>query len=879
LSENQFSSQKIRQDFFDFFSSRQHELVPSSPVVPLEDPTLLFANAGMNQFKDIFLGEGSREYVRAVSTQKCLRVSGKHNDLDEVGRDTYHHTLFEMLGNWSFGDYYKKEAIIWAWELLTKVWGLPKEKLYVTVFGGDDEVGFDQESWDIWLSETDVIPEHLLKYGRKDNFWEMGAAGPCGPCSEIHIDRGESYGKLDLESCFVNTDAERFIELWNLVFIQFQRDESGKLHDLPAKHVDTGMGFERVCAVLQGKKSNYDTDVFMPIIQEIARISAVEYTQENGTAHRVIADHVRALAFAVADGGLPSNEGRGYVIRRILRRAARFGLELGLSDPFMAGLVEVLKDNMSAVFPELATRIDLIKQTIHAEELSFSRTLGRGMELFNSLHKKITAAGENTITGESAFKLYDTFGFPLDLTQQMASEYKLGVDTEGFAVCMKKQQASSRQGQKSINPGNRGPWNTVSKGIDEFVDSVELSIKTDILQWRKFGDDKLELIIRQTPFYGESGGQVGDTGTIRGESWELQVSDTKILDGQRVHIGVISGEFNADKPVTAIVSESTRRATERNHSATHLLHSALREVLGDHVQQEGSHVDSKRLRFDYKHSAKLTAAELTRVERIVCEQIISCSSTAIEECDYNDAIDRGAIALFGEKYEDRVRVVSLGESSTELCGGTHVSSTGMIGAFSIISESSIAAGVRRIEAVTAQLALQNNQHQRSLLNGIRDTIGAGGNEVEKVRSLVNEKKELQRNLKELKGRLNQLEAEESMADSTEINGVKVVIQHIPEAEVDQLKEMCDKVKSEAAQSVALYTSEFKGKALVAVMIADSVIEQYSLKAGDLVKQLTPIIKGGGGGRPQLATAGGKDPAKLEQLREEFEKLVRAKLVS
>ena len=864
------SSARIRQDFLDFFAARGHTVVPSSPVVPREDPTLLFANAGMNQFKDVFLGQGERPYTRAASTQKCLRVSGKHNDLDEVGRDTYHHTLFEMLGNWSFGDYYKREAIRWAWELLTVVWGLPKDKLYATVFAGDEGVPFDEEAFETWRAETDIPREHILKYGRKDNFWEMGETGPCGPCTEIHIDRGEAFGPLDLATCFVNTGHARFIELWNLVFIQYNRGEDGALVPLPRQHVDTGAGFERLCAVLQGKASNYETDVFQPLIQAVARLSGAPYEERGGTAHRVIADHVRALAFAVADGAIPSNEGRGYVLRRILRRAARFGRELGLREPFLGALAAELAVVMGGAFPELKGKLAHIQHVLTGEEESFGRTLDRGLERFAQLHEGLKRRKSLLIPGEEAFKLYDTYGFPLDLTQQMAEEQGLAVDGEGFAREMARQREASRGARKQAAQREREPWTVLSRDSSAFMGYDVLETMTRVLRWRRGAEEgELELVLERTPFYGESGGQVGDRGVIEGEGWSLVVTGTRLEEELRVHTGQVRGDFQPEQLVSARVEADLRRATERNHSATHLLQAALRQVLGAHVQQEGSLVEPGRLRFDFSHPARLEESELERVEKLVYEQILADLPVACVETSHQRAMAEGVTALFGEKYGELVRVVRMGGFSAELCGGTHVARTGQIGAFAILSEGSVAAGIRRIEAVTGLQAQQLAQQQRRALEQVRDLLGSrGSDEVEKLEKSLAEKKELQRELKRLRERLTLLELEQERLRAPEIGGVRVLARRGRGEEMESLKEQAELLQQGRTGLAALLVSESEGRVVLALSLSADLVAA-GRHAGNLLKGLLPHIDGKGGGRPNLATAGGKDAAGVAAMIEAF----------
>ncbi|MFA7330888.1 MAG: alanine--tRNA ligase [Candidatus Delongbacteria bacterium] len=856
-------SAQIRRDFLRFFEERAHQVVPSSPVVPKDDPTLLFANAGMNQFKDVFLGQGERAYPRAASTQKCLRVSGKHNDLEEVGRDTYHHTLFEMLGNWSFGDYYKREAIRWAWELLTGVWGLPKDKLYVTVFAGDEHVPFDAEADEMWRTETDIQPDHILRFGHKDNFWEMGESGPCGPCTEIHIDRGEAFGEQS-ESCFVNTGHARYIELWNLVFIQYNREPDGTLVPLPKRHVDTGAGFERLCAVLQGVASNYDTDVFQPLIQAVARLSGVPYSEAGGTPHRVIADHLRALAFAVADGATPSNEGRGYVLRRILRRAARFGRELGLREPFLGPLCrDLAESSLGEAFPELRGKLGHIQHVLTLEEESFGRTLDRGLERFAQLHATLVKAGQAVIPGDEAFRLYDTYGFPLDLTQQMAAEQGLSVDEEGFTREMERQREASRGARKQTAYKERAPWNVLSSDSSVFLGYDLLETMTRVLRWRAGEEGELELVLEKTPFYAESGGQTGDRGLIEGEAWSLVVGETRLEEELRVHVGQVRGTFNPTDLVSARVEPDLRRATERNHSATHLLQAALRQVLGGHVNQEGSLVEPGRLRFDFSHPARLEESELERVEKLVFEQILRDEPVSCRETSHERALAEGVTALFGEKYGDVVRVVRMGEFSAELCGGTHVARTGQIGAFSILSEGSVAAGIRRIEAVTGLQAQQLMQQQRRTLDSLRDLLGArGSDELEALEKTLSEKKDLQRELRRLKEQLALNNLREQLAAAESPAGIRLLAVRDDEAEFELLKGRAELLQGKETGFAALLVSGFDNKVSFAISLSAEAVQQ-GWNANALVKELAPLVDGKGGGRPNLATGGGKNVAGID----------------
>ncbi len=674
------TANQIRQQFIDFFKEKKHTFVPSAPVIPQDDPTLLFTNAGMNQFKDVFLETGSRPYTRAVNSQKCIRVSGKHNDLEEVGHDTYHHTFFEMLGNWSFGDYYKKEAVAWAWELLTEVWKLPKDKLYATVYTDDDEAE------EYWRKETDINPDHILRFGEKDNFWEMGNTGPCGPCSEIHIDLGpERCDKQEQEhTCFVNGDCGRYIELWNLVFIQYNRDEKGKLHPLPKKHVDTGAGFERLVAVLQNKDSNYATDVFTPLLDEISRITEVNYRQsDEKAAFHVIADHVRMLTFSITDGGLPSNEGRGYVMRRILRRAARYGRKLNISEPFIYKIVPKLVEIMGEAYPELKERQEHVMKVIQAEEEHFNRTLDRGLEIFERIKKDLQKKKQNVIPGREVFKLYDTYGFPVDLTRILAEESGLTLDMDGFEKEMEAQRNRARAASRfEMQSSDSEAWVVLNEGPDShFVGYDDLAVETHIMRFLVSEND-IRLVMRDTPFYAESGGQVGDKGVISGEGFKLPVIDTQKDGDHIIHICNKIDDFmpQTDKVLAEVVSFK-RQNTATNHTATHLLHAALRKVLGDHVQQAGSLVEPERLRFDFTHFEKVSAEQIAEIEKIVNRKIQENIALEIRQEKFDEAKKKGAMALFGEKYGDVVRTVAVPGFSLELCGGTHVKATGDIGAF------------------------------------------------------------------------------------------------------------------------------------------------------------------------------------------------------
>jgi len=855
------TSRQIRQQFLDFFKDKDHRIVSSSPVVPFDDPTLLFTNAGMNQFKDVFLGKGTREYKRAVDTQKCIRVSGKHNDLEEVGHDTYHHTLFEMLGNWSFGDYYKKEAIAWAWELLTEVWKLPKERLWATVYKDDDE------AFELWKSETDINPAHILKFAEKDNFWEMGETGPCGPCSEIHINVGDDLENAEL----VNAGSPECIEIWNLVFIQYNRDENGKLHELPAKHVDTGMGFERVCAVLQNKKSNYETDVFTPIIEAVVELSKVKYDkEEDRIPMRVIADHIRALTFAIADGAVPGNDGRGYVLRRILRRAARYGRKINLKEPFLYKLVDVLVEIMGDVFPGIVEKKDYVKKIINAEEDSFNATLDRGIDLFDSVVKTLIQQKVKVIPGNDVFKLYDTFGFPVDLTNVMAKEINFAIDEEGFNKLMNEQKMRGREASKDkfasvgISFIDLSGFDLVDSNPTIFTGYDELKSKAKITGIKNDGENTL-VILDRTPFYVESGGQVDDLGKIIFNNKEFDVIDVAKIDSVIVH--VINSNNTALKigaEVIVEVDEVRRWDIMRNHSVTHFLHKALRTVLGTHVQQAGSYVGPDRLRFDFTHFAKLSTDELVEIEAIVNQQIrknlplIHHRNTPFEE-----AKKMGALMFFGDKYGDKVNVVQFGDFTMEFCGGTHVHNSSEIGLFKITNEASIASGVRRIEAVTGA--------------GVEKYIHAQEDQLkqneQRIEELLDTKKKLEKENAELrmKEKLEQLDHILSLA-SDEKN-IKIYKGKVHAESMDELKFFGDEMRNKIKTGVGVLIAQIDDKVGIVSVVSDDLIKSKNLSAGKIVGELAKIVGGGGGGRPHLATAGGKDVGQIATALAKVEKIV------
>ncbi|WP_040605712.1 alanine--tRNA ligase [Salisaeta longa] len=939
------SSETIRQQFLDFFAAKDHEIVPSASLVPTGDSTLLFTNAGMNQFKDVFLGEGTRPYDRAVDTQKCLRVSGKHNDLEEVGHDTYHHTFFEMLGNWSFGDYFKVEAIRWAWELLTDVWGLDPERLYATVHEGDDALWLDAdtEAADLWRSETAIPPKHILFEPSKENFWMMGDTGPCGPCSEIHVDlRSDAERAHTPGHSLVNADHPQVMEIWNLVFIQYNAQPDGSLQKLAQQHVDTGMGFERICAVLQGRSSTYDTDLFAPLLQAAADRSpradvpgydalgdlSPDAREKVRVALRVVADHIRTIAFAIADGVMPGNVGRGYVIRRILRRAVRYGYQtLALREPFLHTLVDPLVQKMGDAFEELAGQQDYIAQVIRSEEESFLQTLGTGLSFFERLTPYVHAAADGSadavrdeladdaaavdllekayvdtddraaildsfvataaagrLSGEIAFLLHDTYGFPIDLTQLMAREEGLAVDMDRYETLMDRQKARARSASTfSIDQSSADTWHEVSSGeASVFVGYDRLAVTDSAVRAvrtvTRDADDRFELELSVTPFYAESGGQVGDTGVLRVGDEEVKVLDTQRRGARIVHT-VDALPDALDAPVEAMVDAERRRHTARHHTATHLLHAALRNTLGDHVQQKGSLVAPDRLRFDFSHFEGLTADELAAIEQHVNDAILrNIPKQEDRNVPIDDALERGAMALFGEKYGEEVRVITFDpDHSVELCGGTHVEATGEIGLFKFLSEGSVAAGVRRVEAVAGvpaqlhvdkQLAAyrQAQQQFKSLQQPLPDAIAALQEErdalAEQVETLHRE---------QLAGRLDAI-----IDNAQTVDGIRVATGRVDGADMDDLQALGQQLRDRlGAGAVGVLGSDpgADGKVYVVATVADDLI-QDGLKAGDLVGTLGQHLGGGGGGRPTLAAAGGRKPEALDDVLADVPALVQ-----
>jgi alanyl-tRNA synthetase len=858
-------SKEIRETFIKFFEERGHRFIRSAPVIPIDDPTLLFTNAGMNQFKTIFLGEKQAEFKRVVNSQKCIRVSGKHNDLEEVGVDTFHHTFFEMLGNWSFGDYYKAEAIQWAWELFTQVWGLDKDRLWATVYEKDDE------AFQLWTKVTDIHPDRVLKFGKKENFWEMGETGPCGPCSEIHYFIGDDLNQQSPEG--VN-QSDQYWELWNLVFIQNHCQEDGSLIDLPEKHVDTGAGLERIATVLQGKRSNYETDLFQPLIAKTEALTGKSF-QDQAIPFQVIADHIRMLAFSIADGGMPSNDGRGYVLRRILRRAARFGRMLDCHEPFLYQLVRTVGEIMGSVFPEVREKQAHIENVIRAEETSFNETLDRGL---NHFEKIVSGLSGKQIPGQEAFKLYDTFGFPLDLTQLMARERGLTVDKEGFEQEMKQQKQRAKAAGKFKRQTRDLQWEVVSTGDhSQFKGYEQLTLQSRIRKVAQNNKDYL-LVLDQTPFYAESGGQVGDQGWIKNDSLALEVVDVK-KDGDAI-IHYCRGSFDrsgAENPVNCEVDGERRQKIRKNHTATHLMHAALKQVLGEHVHQAGSLVHPDYLRFDLTHFEKITADQIREIEIIVNREILLNKPLDIQVKGYDKAREEGAVALFGEKYGDEVRVVTVDGFSKELCGGTHVDRTGDIGFFKITEEMSLAAGVRRIVAVTGQGALKFVQDQTFILESVRSILNCAPEQIaERVVQLVEQRKQLERELKKGPRDRGNIDVGKLIQSGQKIGTMSVVVSEVESESVTDLKSVGDRLLQQLGSGVGVLGTKGDTKPSVVVVVTPDLVAQ-GVKAGDLARQIGGLMGGGGGGKSHLATAGGKDNKSLAPALEQCQEIIQTVL--
>ncbi|HEY6503522.1 MAG TPA: alanine--tRNA ligase [Chitinophagaceae bacterium] len=884
------NSADIRKKFLDFFHSKGHVIVPSAPIVVKNDPTLMFTNAGMNQFKDYFLGNQKAPHSRVVDTQKCLRVSGKHNDLEEVGVDTYHHTMFEMLGNWSFGDagsesgagYFKKEAIAWSWELLTDVYKLEKDRLYVTIFEGDKKEGLpkDEEAYAEWKK---VIKEDRILLGnKKDNFWEMGDTGPCGPCTEIHVDcrTDEERNAVDGKT-LVNNDHPQVIEIWNNVFIQFNRLKDGSLEPLPAKHVDTGMGLERLVRVLQQKTSNYDTDIFTGTIAEAEKITGRKYDysdSKQAIAFRVIADHIRAISFTIADGQLPSNTGAGYVIRRILRRAVRYYYSyLDYKQPLLNQLVPVLAKQFEKVFPELQKQVDFVSKVVKEEEDAFLRTLEKGLKRIDEIITFSSTSTTATIKGEDAFELYDTYGFPIDLTRLIAVENKLSIDEKGFEAAMQQQKDRSR----AATTVDTEDWVVLKEGSNKFVGYDSLETKAEVLKYRKIkakGKEAYQFVLGTTPFYAESGGQVGDTGVLVFGDETISITDTKKDNDLVIHFAD-KLPWQVTGTVIAKVDADRRKNIALHHSATHLLHAALRNVLGNHVAQKGSLVNDEHLRFDFSHFSKVTDEEITRIEALVNEKIRENIPVVINEMPKEEAMKLGAMALFGEKYGDVVRVVIIDPNySVELCGGTHIGSTGELGMFKITGESAVAAGVRRVEAICGKQAEDHINEQLGLLRSVRESLKNPKDIQKAVESLSEENAELKKKLDHAENRMLVGVRNELLQKDEIINGVNFIGDIVEVGNADALKKLCFDLKNHLRDHVAVLCANIGGKPFVAVSIADTVVAAKNLDAGKIIKEnVAPLIKGGGGGQKTLATAGGQDAGNLNKVIEAVKEILQEKL--
>ncbi len=893
---------EARQSFLDFFASKDHLIVPSASLVPVGDPTLLLTNAGMNQFKNIFLGLEDPPHSRATDAQKCMRVSGHLNDLETVGPSPYHHTFFEMMGNWSFGDYYKKEAIAWAWELATQVWEMDKGRLWATIFEDDEgDLPTDEEALGYWLSETDIAPDHVLRFGREDNFWSMGPIGPCGPCSELHYDRGRDYcDKQDEQghTCAVNGDCARYLEFWNLVFIQYSRDADGVLTELPAKHIDTGLGLERVATMAQGVVANYDTDLFMPVFRRVQEMlgHTDEEVQENMVAYRVIADHGRAVTFLVGDGVIPGNEGRNYVLRMILRRAARFGRKIGFTDLFLSDVAETVIEIFGDHYTDLGRRREFILNVIRQEEERFLRTLDVGLVLLDQIIDELEGKGQTTIPGVDAFRLYDTFGFPLDLTRDVGLEHGFTVDEEGFTAALEEQRARGRAAQQfaAVDGEDLERYARLAEDLKaqgrigpdgvEYLSRETVEVETTVLAILREGElvsrvkagDEVEVVLAATPYYVESGGQVSDTGVVaryaEGEDdplWEIEIAGMwQPVQGLMVHRGrVVEGRPAVEDPVWAVVNAERRMDIARNHTATHLLHSELRYILGKHVQQAGSLVAPDRLRFDFTHGAMLTQDQLDAVEQSVNDAILANYPLDVEHSTYQDAVTAGAMALFGEKYGEHVRVVKIGVPeepfSLELCGGTHIQQTSDIGLFRIVSEGSVGAGVRRIEAVTGRGAQQLVQARLRVLDDAATHLGSRPEEVDRaVLRLMGELHDRQKEIADLRRELARLEYHGLLQEVQEVKGVQVLAARVQATDMDTLREMTDWFRNQLGSVVIVLGAVIDDKPNFVAAITPDLVER-GLKAGTVIKQVARVVGGGGGGRPTLAQAGGRDPDRLD----------------
>lgn len=875
------TSSEIRKSFLDYFEERGHTVVESSSLVPVNDPTLLFSNAGMNQFKDVFLGIDKRSYVRATTSQKCVRAGGKHNDLDTVGRTARHHTFFEMLGMFSFGDYFKKDAINYAWSYLTQVAKLPKERLWVTIYTDDDE------ACEIWKTTTDVFPERILRLGEKDNFWSMGDTGPCGPCSEIHYDRGEEYA-CGPDCALGVCDCDRWLEIWNLVFMQYNRDENGVMTPLPRPSIDTGMGLERLASVLQGVESNFDTDLFIPIIHNIEKLTGRSYDQgEAGFPFRVIADHSRACTFLIADGVLPSNDGRGYVLRRILRRAVRFGQFLGIEKPFLYRNVDVVCDIMKDAYPYLLEKKDFVKEVIRLEEERFFVTLKDGVRKVEEMIRSAEAEGRKVLSGAEAFTLYDTYGFPLDLTQDMAEEHGFEVDVDGFNDMMEEQRARARQAKKNehafvqeqhVSELLSDTPHSEFCGYDRFTDQSTIqAIIQDGKRVDFASDSEVLLVSACTPFYAESGGEVADTGIIKGQTGVMHVNDVQKLGPWIIHHGMLTGSLRSGEIIDLVIDDERRMDISRNHTATHLLHRALRNVLGEHAQQKGSLVEAERLRFDFSHLQALKEEELKEIEAIVNEAILKMYNVSTEIASLDEAREKGATALFGEKYGDEVRVVSIGNFSMELCGGAHVQNTGTIGLFKIISEGSVGSGLRRIEAVTGRHALAYYNEMEHSLKESAALLKTNPLEVPaRIEALNRLVKDHEKEIEQLKAQMAKAASGDLLGQAYEYAGTNILIAEAAGTDANNLRETAEMLKDKLGSGVVILGSVQGDKVALVAFVSKDLVER-GVHAGKTIGVAAKVAGGGGGGRPDMAQAGGKDASKLQEALQAAREMVEKTL--
>jgi alanyl-tRNA synthetase len=873
---------ELRKLFLDYFAKRGHKIVPSSSLVPKNDPTLLFTNAGMVQFKGVFLGEETRDYKRATTSQKCVRAGGKHNDLENVGHTARHHTFFEMLGNFSFGDYFKKDAIAFAWEFLTTVVKLPKEKLWVTIYKDDDE------AFQLWQDVAGVPVDRIVRLGEKDNFWQMGDTGPCGPCSEIIIDQGPEVGCGNKE-CAVGCDCDRYLEIWNLVFMQYNRDTTGKLTPLPKPSIDTGMGLERLAAIVQKVQSNFQTDLFQSLIAMIAEIAGVPYHKDEQTdiSYQVIADHLRSMTFLINDGVLPSNEGRGYVLRRIIRRAIRYGKLIGIDESFLYKLTGSVVDEMRDAYPELVDSREHVAKVVLLEEERFATTLDSGLALLNETVSKLKSSGKKTIPGDVLFKLYDTFGFPLDLVGDMARDQHLELDEQGYHKAMQEQREKARAawtgtGDVKVKPVYQELASTINKTVFTGYDALEgnAQINAIIKDGRKISEtsdnDEVEIILNQTPFYAESGGQVGDTGELLGEAAKFQVLDTvKPVEGLVVHRGKVKkGVFKIGDAVLAKVEAEERGDTARHHTATHILHAVLRSALGDHVKQAGSLVSPDRLRFDFTHYAALSDREKDRIEELVNDRIRENHPVNTAVMAVDQAVASGAMALFDEKYGDMVRVVSVQDVSKELCGGTHTHASGDIGMFKIVSETGIAAGVRRIEALAGRKAFQEVKQEEQRLRQIAELLKAGDTDIAgRVAKLLNQLKDTEKELGRLKHKLQSSQADYVIAEAQKIHGIQVLAKRVDHLEQKELRDFGDKLRDKLGSGILAVGSTQHEKVSLIVMVSKDLTSKYH--AGNIIKDMAVLMGGTGGGKPDMAQAGGKDPGKLDAALEALYTIINA----